>query len=273
MLHTVGQLRDLEALARRRQSSLDFHLEFDSGMGRMGIEEARAGEVADVLAAAPYLRLEGLATHFASAENMASGQTEEQLLRFNALVSKLSARGVRPPFIHMANSAALAYRADTWGTMVRPGLALYGYVMPSEGGQVQPVIHPAPILTWKAQIIAIKQYGAGVPLGYNASFTTPRPMRVGVLGVGYGDGLDRRLSNGGSVLAKGRLAPIVGLISMDVSLVDLSSSPEVVEGEYVTLLGAEGGLKQDALDLAAHCRTIPYEILCGISRRAPRIYR
>ncbi|MBI3694096.1 MAG: alanine racemase, partial [Acidobacteria bacterium] len=272
MVHSVEQLRDLEAWARLRQLCPRFHLEFDSGMGRLGLDEARAGEVADLLAGAPHLRLEGLATHFASAEDLASGQTEEQIRRFTALVKGLADRGFRPPFVHMANSAALAYWPQTRGTMVRPGLALYGYLMPPRGGARQAPFQPRPVLSWKARVLTVRQYPAGVPLGYDASYRTDRPMRVGVVAAGYADGLDRRLSNGGMLLAGAKRVRIVGLVSMDVCLVDLSTAPAVVPGDYVTLLGEDGPESLDAAEVAAACRTIPYEILCRVGRRVPRYF-
>jgi len=265
-VHSVGQLRDLDRWARLREVCPRIHLELDSGMGRLGLAEAGASEVAELLAASPHLRLEGLATHFASAEDLGSSQTEDQIRRFTRLVSDLAARGVRPRLVHMANSAALAYRPETWASMVRPGLALYGYLMPPRGGRVvEAPFHVAPALVWKARVITVKDFGAGVPLGYNASFRTERPMRIGVLAAGYADGLDRRLSNGGKVLAAGRAVSIVGLVSMDVCLVDLTETPQVCAGEYVTLLG-------DAAAMAVHCGTIPYEILCRIGRRVKRVY-
>jgi alanine racemase len=273
MLHSIEDLRDLDAWARMRECSPRFHLKFDSGMGRLGLAEARAGDVAELLEACPHLRLEGLATHFASAEDLGAGQTEQQLRRFSHLVDQLAARGIRPAFVHAANSAALAYRPDTWGSMARPGLALYGYLMPPRGATAVARFQVQPVLTWKAQILTIKDMPAGVALGYNATFRTERPMRIGVVAAGYADGLDRRLSNGGFVLAAGARAPIVGLVSMDVCLVDLSASPGLRPGDYVTLLGREGDQTLDAAEIAEHCGTIPYEVLVRIGRRVTRVYR
>ncbi|HYL31161.1 MAG TPA: alanine racemase C-terminal domain-containing protein, partial [Gemmatimonadales bacterium] len=137
----------------------------------------------------------------------------------------------------------------------------------------EPPFHVQPILTWKAVVLAVKDYPAGAALGYNASFRTGRPMRVGVVAAGYADGLDRRLSNGGAVLAAGRRAQIVGLVSMDVCLVDLSAAPQVSVGDYLTLIGQDGSETLDAAQLAEHCRTVPYEILCRIGKRVVRFYR
>lgn len=151
--------------------------------------------------------------------------------------------------------------------MVRPGLALYGYVSPPTGRAPQSRIHVEPILEWKAKILAVRDVSAGARLGYNATYQAPKPTRVGVLAVGYGDGLNRRMSNGGQVLVRGIRCPIVGLVSMDVSLVDISAAPDVETGEEATLIGES----LDAHQMARHCDTIPYEILCGISKRVPRV--
>jgi alanine racemase len=268
LLHSVDELEELDRWARRREICPRFHLKLDSGMGRLGLAEARVEDVAALLARCPHLRLEGLATHFASAEDFTSGQTDEQLERFRRLV-----RTLQPDLVHMANSAALAYRRETWTSMVRPGLALYGYLMPSRGREVPPAFDVEPVLSWKARVLAVKDVPAGAPLGYNAAFRADRPMRVAVLGAGYADGLDRRLSNGGTVLASGRRVPIVGLVSMDVCLVDLTASPDVAPGAYVTLLGCDGDESLWADELARHCGTIPYEILCRIGKRVVRIFR
>jgi len=273
MIHSVEDLRELAAWARLRQYSPQFHLKLDSGMGRLGMEEGRIAEFAEALAASPHLRPEGVATHFAAAEDLAGGQTQAQLDRFTRAVERLAAAGIRPPLIHMANSAALAYLPSTWGAMVRPGLALYGYLMTPRGGGAAPAIQVQPALSWKAQILTVKDVPAGVARGYTAAYRTERPMRVGVIAAGYADGVDRRLSNGGVVLAAGARASIVGLVSMDVCLVDLSGAPGLRPGDYVTLIGTEGGETIDAHQIAGHCGTIPYEVLVRIGKRVTRVYR
>jgi alanine racemase len=271
VVHSIEELRGLEAWARRREFRPRFHLKFDSGMGRLGVSEAHASDVAGLLASCPHLLLEGVATHFASAEDLASDQTRDQIARFRRLVDTLAARGIRPALVHMANSAALAYRPETWADMVRPGLALYGYVMPAAGGDTRPAVRVEPVLTWKARILTVKDIPAGAPLGYSATFRAERPMRVGVVAAGYADGVDRRLSNGGMVLAGGRRVRIVGLVSMDVCLVDLTGAPGVQAGDSVTLLGRDGAESLDAMAVAAQCGALPYEILCRIGKRVARI--
>ena len=152
--------------------------------------------------------------------------------------------------------------------MVRPGLALFGYVNPAVGQSVVGRLELEPAMEWKARIVATREVAAGAVLGYDATYRAGRPMRIGIVSAGYGDGLDRRMSNGGIVMVGESECAIVGLISMDVTLIDLSSVPEAAPGDEVTLLGKQW----NAWRMAEHCDTIPYEILCGISKRVPRVY-
>ena len=152
--------------------------------------------------------------------------------------------------------------------MVRPGIALYGYLSPALGSAPPPRIDVFPALEWKAGVLAIREVTAGAKLGYQGSFTAEEPMRLAVISVGYGDGLNRRMSNGGHVLVRGEKRAIVGLVSMDVTLVDVSGIDNIEVGEEVTLIGP--GL--DAWEMARRCGSIAYESLCGISSRVPRVY-
>jgi len=268
VIHTFEDLQRWRREAVRAQAELPYHAEIDSGMTRLGLPSHKPGELAEALAAAQGLRLEGIFTHLASAEDFLLCQTTSQRERFRAAAEAVRAHGLRPRFVHVSNSAAVAYRPDLDADMVRPGLALYGYVTPAIGDPPALRIRPKPILEWKSRIVAVRGVQAGDRLGYNATFEAKTPMRAAVLGVGYADGLDRRLSNGGQVLIRGTRCPIVGLISMDLTLVDVTSVPGVQAGEKATLIGP--GL--DADEMARACGSIPYEALCGISRRVPRVY-
>ena len=268
MLHTRAQLEAWEKQARRSERDLPYHLGLDTGMTRLGFDTASTDDLAALIGDASDLRLEGLATHLAAAEDFSNPQTGEQLRRFDAVVEKLEQRGVRPRYVHVSNSAAIAYRPDTHRNMVRPGLALYGYVNPAVGSAVEPRIRTAPVLEWKARILLVRDAPAGARLGYSGTYTAERPMRIGVLSVGYGDGLSRRMSNGGEVMVRGKRCPIVGLVSMDLTLVDLSAAPAAEPGEEVTLIGES----IDARHMARQCGNISYEVLCNISKRVPRVY-
>jgi len=274
VVHSLEQLNEIDSTCSKIGYGTKFrvHLKFDSGMGRLGLSDACASQAAALLARSPHLELEGLATHLASAEDLSGEQTRQQMRRFSAVVNEFAALGLRPRLLHMANSAALSYWPESRGSMVRPGLALYGYLPPPTGGILPPQPQLKPVLSWKAQVIAIKEYSSGVSLGYNATFRTTGPMTIGVIAAGYADGLDRRLSNGGTVLCGGKRLPIVGLVSMDLTLVDLTQVPGARPGDCVTLIGDDGGEGVSALDMAAHCGTSAYEILCGIGKRVTRRY-
>jgi alanine racemase len=267
-IQTAEQLRAWQRQAELQGGELACHLEVDSGMTRTGLSVESARGLAELLARAPNVAVEGIATHLASAENFADSLAEAQIERFSDLLRELAALGIRPRFTHHANSAAIAYGRITGTNMVRPGLALFGYVNPPVGAPIGRRLDLEPALEWKGRIVAVRYVAAGAVLGYDATYRAERPMRIGVVSVGYGDGLDRRMSNGGIVLAGASECPIAGLISMDVTLVDLSNAPGATPGDDVTLIGKQ----RNAWRMAERCGTIPYEVLCGISKRVPRLY-
>jgi alanine racemase len=266
-IHTPEQLCAWEREAAASGQRLGYHLEIDSGMNRLGLP-ADPGILAEWIAAAPHLKIEGLATHLASAEDFRSRQSEEQWQRFLAVAAALRERGVYYGRLHLSNSAAIAYRPEWTADMVRPGLALYGYLCPALGAGPPARIEVHPALEWNARILAVREAAAGARLGYQGAFTATAPMRLAVVSAGYGDGLSRRMSNGGKVLVRGSRKPVVGLVSMDVTLVDVTGMDGVEVGEEVTLIGP--GL--DAWEMARRCDSIAYEVLCGISGRVPRVY-
>lgn len=274
---------------------LGVHLEIDTGMARQG---ARPGvEVAaflDRLRLSPGLRLDGIFTHFASAEVVGSPLTDQQMQRFTAALDQAANAGFGPAWLHAGNTStldearllpALTALADRQGArlLVRTGLALFGYALPLEGyalapqGNALPLQGAAPVLapllqpvaTWKTRVLALNHLSAGETVGYSATFTAPRPMRLALLPVGYADGLRRELSGthavpGGWVMLHGLRAPIVGRISMNLTTVDVTGISGVAPGDEVTLLGP--GITAD--DHAHLARTIPYEILCGLRSAA-----
>ena len=269
MVQSAGQLERWDRQAAASGDQLPFHLELDTGMTRLGLDAEPIERLAGFVRKASHLRLDGLASHFASAHDFCGQQAEEQSARFRNLATQLGELGVRPRYIHMSNSAGIAYRPGDDYSMVRPGLAIYGYLPEAAGAAPEPRFSVEPVLDWKARIISVRDVAKGARLGYDGSYTAPEAMRVGVLSVGYGDGFSRRMSNGGQVLVRGRSCPVVGLVSMDVTLADLRPVPQAQPGDEVTLIGK--GL--DATVMAGHRGTIPYEVLCGLSRRVPRIYR
>ncbi len=247
-----------------------YHLKVDSGMGRLGTR-ATPDEIVRAVAAGP-ASFEGLMTHFASPGNYASQQTADQITRFEHVVSALRAARLAPRYVHSAATIPVAYRrTDAWGNLVRPGHAIYGYVSPARGAAT-PALQVKPALTWKALVLAVKDLEAGALVGYGGIYRAERPIRIAVLAAGYADGIPHRLSNRGSVIAKGKLAPILGAVSMDLTTIDASSCPDLQVGDAVTLLGSEGGVSIDAQQMARLAGTISYSVLCGISARVKRIY-
>ena len=156
--------------------------------------------------------------------------------------------------------------------MVRPGHAIYGYVSPARGHAPARALAVKPALTWRASVLSVKDLPAGSLIGYGGMFRAPQPIRLAILAAGYADGIPHRLSNRGSVIVNGKLAPIIGAVSMDLTSIDVSGSPEVKVGDAVTLLGAEGGVSIDAQEIAKLAGTISYSVLCGIHARVKRIY-
>ena len=271
-LHSCEQICCTETLAASCGRALDYHLKIDSGMGRLGTR-ASAAEIAAAIRQNRYARLEGLMTHFASAADYRSPQTAEQLSYFHRISEELIAEGIRPKLLHTSSTIAIGYgRREGWHGMVRAGHALYGYLSPARGDAPPPMLDVKPALTWKAKLLAVKDVPEGALIGYGGTFRAPCPMRIGVLGAGYADGIFHRLSNRGTVIAAGSLAAILGTISMDLTTIDLSHTPELRPGDDVTLLGTEGDVTQDAQQIAKMAGTISYNILCSISSRVRRVY-
>jgi alanine racemase len=274
--HLTPALHSLDEIAFFRDDDamtpLDLHLKIDTGMNRLGTHAA-AGEIARAMNSVPGVRLEGLMSHFASAADFTSPQTDEQIRRFNEIISNLADFGIRPPLTHCASTNAIAYaRPGALKPLVRPGHAIYGYVSPARGDAPASTLHVEPALSWKTRIVATKDLPAGARVGYGGSFVTPAPMRIAILAAGYADGISHRLSNKGKVIAAGKLAPILGTVSMDLTTIDITPSPHLKPGDEITLLGREGDVSLNAQQIARTAGTISYNVLCGISARVKRCY-
>ena len=266
----IHDLADLDLLS----GPSEYHLKIDSGLGRLGTRAA-AGEIVAAAgrAAARGVRLEGLMTHFASGSDYESGQTEAQLARFEAILEALPEK---PQLVHTSATAPVAYaRRQAWQTMVRPGHAIYGYVSQVvRGAEFAPAcqLDVRPALAWKARILAVKDIPLGEPIGYGAIARPKRATRIGVVSAGYADGIPHRLGNKGGVIAGGRIVAMLGAVSMDVSTIDLTDTPQVRAGDIVTLLGEDGEARIDAQQIARLAGTISYSVLCGISARVAHVY-
>jgi alanine racemase len=244
-------------------------------MGRLGASPQDLRQIVSALKAAPHLVVEGLSTHLASSEILDAPSVAEQLLSFEQVRQFLRNEGIDPPLIHAANTGAVISRRESWNTMVRPGIALYGYFLPFEraGREVSGSglrLGVKPVLTWKTRILSLRDVRANQALGYGGIYVTKAPARIAVLPVGYADGFNRALSSRGRVIVREHYAPIVGRISMDLTLVDVTGLPGIEVGDEAILLGSSEGLSVDAREHAALANTVLYEILCGISKRVPR---
>jgi alanine racemase len=274
----VGQIERMErAAARLGVTQQAIHLKIDTGMGRLGAAPEDLPRICSVLKSSPHLKVEGVSTHIASSEVLDAPSVGEQLKTFEAARKTLAECGLQPELIHAANTSAVISHHESWNSMVRPGLALYGYHLPFEraGRMVSgralklPV---KPVLTWKTRILSLREMRGGQALGYGGTYVTKAPSRIAMLPVGYADGLNRGLSSGGRVIVREHYAPIVGRISMDLTMVDVTGIPGIEVADEVILLGSSDGLTVDAREHADLAHTIPYEILCAISKRVPRRY-
>jgi alanine racemase len=262
---------DLDEAARFEASSggepFEVHLKVDTGMGRLGVPLSRLEAFLTGLSRFQHLRIEGLMTHFASADGDRE-TTREQLERFDGARKLVARFGHRPSIVHAANSAALFRHPESHFDMVRVGVALYG-APPCEGIED---VGLAPVMRLRTQIIAIREIEAGEGVGYSQTFRAARRTRVATVPMGYGDGLMRSLSNRGAMLVRGERCPIVGNVSMDLTCLDVTDLAEARVGDEVVVLGEQQGARITADEMAAAAGTIGYEILTNVSRRVPRVY-
>jgi len=234
-----------------------YHLKVDSGMGRLGVRES-AEQIAKAVEGT---QIEGLMTHFASSANYESKQTDGQIARFESIQKLVGTR-----YVHLSSTIPVAYnRTQAWGNLVRPGHAIYGYVSPARGAVPEMQLHVKPALTWKATVLSVKDIEAGSLVGYGGIYRAAKNMRIAILAAGYADGIPHRLSNRGRVMANGRLVPILGAVSMDMTTIEAG---DLRVGDAVTLLGPGN----DAQEMARVAGTISYGVLCGISARVKRVY-
>ncbi len=262
VVHDLARLALLNRQAAERGETWPYHLKIDSGMGRMG-SRAPAEEIAAAIGACPNLRLEGLMSHLATTAEEITPQTRMQYERFQSALAKLAALGVTAPAIHTAASVPVIYGHSAPGAnLVRPGLGLYGY----------PSSHLEPALSWKTRILLVKEIRPGEPVGYGARWRASRPSRIAVLACGYADGVPHRLAEPAEVLIRGCRAPVVGAVSMDLLTVDMTDCPNAGLHDVATLIGNDGGHSITAENWARWAGTIPYVILCSISKRVQRVY-
>ena len=261
--------------ARRYGQPIEFHLKVDSGLGRLGLPLDRLAAFVDHYRELEGLQMKGFFTHLASAEDLAASQTDEQGERFAAALAQLRGMQYEPQWIHVSNSAALLTGRKFPENLVRVGALLYGYCVPlvfPQGQELPKVQEFEPVLTFKSRIVYMKDVPSGTPLGYGAAFYTRRASRIATVPVGYADGLSHALSNRGYAIVRGHRSRIVGSISMDLSLLDVTDVAGTNIGEEVILIGQADHSSITAVEIAQLLDTVPYEVLCSIGKRVPRLY-
>ena len=259
----------LRAEARRQGKRARVHVMVDLGMRRDGVTWEEAIALLDGLADAPELELEGLASHFPTADGPDVSFCERETCEFAKLIQAARVRGLRPRYCHLANSAGLLRLRDAHFNLVRAGILLYGMASdPCLDGMAD----WRPALAWHSRVICLRSTPAGAPVGYGHTYRTPRPTVLATVPLGYNDGFVRAYSNNADVLIRGKRAPVVGRVSMDYATVDVGGVPGVGLGDVVTLIGRDGGERIRAEELAERRGTIPYEVTCSIGQRVRRVY-
>ena len=260
------ELRAVASVARDRD--VHIHLKLDSGMGRMGSTREELPRVIEILRSTPRMKLDALYTHFANSGDPNDHFIDEQTSNFDSLVEQLRSAGISAPRHHRANSGATMRGLARAGEYVRVGLTLYGGE-PLDAG----VSRLEPVMRWRTEIMRVKTLPSGHAVGYGMTFHTKRPSRVATLPVGYADGYNRLLSNRGEVIVRGRRAPVIGRVSMDLVTIDLTDIPDAALGDEVVLLGTQDRETITAEEIASKIGTISWEVFCSVSARVPRVYR
>lgn len=268
----VSTLEFAHQLSKRcaaRDTTGALHVEVDTGMGRTGVSDSDAEEFIERVAALPSLRLEGVFTHFPDADSGNTFFAEEQLRRYREILDSLVRRGIDVPIRHVANSAGVLGVSGSALDMVRTGILAYGHY-PSD--RVPRTVEVEGIMTFKSRVAQLRAVPAGRYISYARTYRTARPTRVAVLPVGYGHGYPWLLGNRGEVLIRGRRAPIIGRVTMDLTMVDATEIPGIELGDEVVLFGEQDRARIDLTEVAERAETIPYEILCSMGKRVVRVF-
>ncbi len=271
VVYSINAVLELSNEADRAGKSIPVHVKIDTGMRRLGVLPGDVGEFFERLKGLGNIRVEGVLSHFSTADSKDRGFMDEQVQIFSEAVNKIRSLGFSPDHIHIANSAAIV-RDDLpdYLNMVRPGITMYGSY-PSIWFRDK--IELKPVMTLKSGIIQIKRISKGESVSYARKFIAERDSVIGVIPVGYADGYPRHLSNVGEVIVRGRTAKVAGLVCMDLIMIDITDVPDVGVGDEVVLWGRQGDMEMSADELARRAGTISYELFCRVSGRVPRIYK
>jgi alanine racemase len=274
-ISTPGAAQAVQAAAAKYKQRISYHLKIDTGMNRLGFRFDNVRRTLPELFASPNLDVAAVYTHFATADDPESALFNDQHVRFEKAVDEImlnrsasSASSAGPcPYMHAANSAALLRDSRVWYDRVRPGLLLYGLVPPP----LASTIPLTPVMTLGSRVVAVKGVRPGEGVGYGVRFTAHTPTTIAIVPAGYADGLDLRLAGRGAVLIRGRRAPILGSVCMDMLIADVTAI-DASPGDEVVIIGPQGSDRIDVREMAAQIGTIPYEILCRIGSRIERVY-
>lgn len=270
---TVGSIevaRSISRAAVAAKKSAVVHVEVDTGMGRAGISVASAREFLRRLGELPAIEVEGIYTHFPVSNENDLAFTRDQTERFAALLDELKRAGMSVPLSHAANSAALLNTPDAHLQMVRPGLLAYGF---APFDPLPPALTVRPAMEFKTRVLQVREFAPGESISYGRTYFTKRPTRIALIAIGYGDGYSWSGSNRAFVLVGGRRAPIVGRVTMDTTMIDVTDLPDICPGDEVVLFGRQGEGRIRLEELARWQGTISYEVICLLGRRVARLYR
>ena len=272
-ISSLAEAQSFSAAGAKHRRTVDVHLKVDTGMGRLGAKPKEVVSLARSIAQMPHLNLRGLFSHYASAEDDARSSCLQRGV-FETVVSEMKTLGLQPDFVHLRNSGGVIFEPDAVSNTVRPGLLVYGIVPPGKRklpSELHGKLRPA--LTWKCRVSFLKTVEAGQRLSYGGTFQATKRLKVATISAGYGDGYLRSGSNRSKVLIGGRLCPVLGRVTMDQMLVDVSRVKNVAVGDEVVLLGQQGDKAIAAAQLAEWLGTIPWEVLTSITYRVTRLYR
>jgi alanine racemase len=274
VIQTVFQYEMAEALAleaKRQGKIAKIHIKVDTGMTRIGFSDT-VESIREIkrIAALENIEVEGLFSHFACADELDKTSAEDQLRRYINFVDMLERENIYIPVKHIANSAGIIEFPSAYFNMVRCGIVTYGIYPSDEVNQTEIALIPA--MELKSHVIYVKEVESGVGVSYGATYKTTKKTKVATIPVGYADGYSRNLSNTGKVIIRGQYAPIIGRICMDQFMVDVTDIEDVKQGDSVTLLGRDGDAYISAEELAQWSYSFPYELVCTVGKRIPRVY-
>ncbi|NFD75671.1 alanine racemase [Clostridium botulinum] len=271
-VYSYNDALELSKIAVLKRKILKIHIVVDTGMGRIGFLPTKES-VEDVykISKLPNIKIEGLFSHFSSADELDKYYTLYQMNKYNEFINKLEEKNIQVPIKHIANSAAIIDLENTHLDAVRAGIIMYGYY-PSNY-VLRDNINLKPVMSLKTSIVHIKKVSSGEYISYGRTFKTERESIIATLPIGYADGYNRLLSNKGKVIVNGKLAPVIGRVCMDQCMIDVTFIENLKVGDVVTIMGEENGVSYTAENIASQIGTISYDVICNVNKRVPRVYK